>query len=612
MRTTKCVAIVLTAALIGSVTVPAASGQASAGPRISNTREADYLVRITVDPDVFPLNQETLERLLHGPAVTGKAIEEVLGPDAAGRFSISPDIEWLSELADSSAIGGMGGMAGGMMGGAGGGGTGGGMMGGGGGGGMGGGAMAGMGGVTTTPAQDSDTVARGMGATGGMVGGVVGGRRMSGVGGMGGGMMGGGMGGMGDGGLGNYYGYRAPTDSASSRSIQQRATIRLTVRLGNVDIKPVAKELLDAIVENLRGKLLDAHKGYESSLKELLTYAVTQRDQAERSIQSTDTAAASEGVREQLDQIVDLSALSPDTPLSEAIEVLKNSVQPPLQIVALWKDLQEGANVEPYTTSIDIDGMSSVRLGTALDLLVKGISDPLPGAPAVMYRIQDNVIVIGTSAALGIPSASAAGSRAQVDIRTLAARKDELTRAIQSLQLDQVSMEARRKAMYMQIEEIRTQAAKKLAEDTVTQELEKLVQISTSHLELLQQRVAAGQMPQAELASAQEGVARARIELARRREELSKLTGGGRIEQYDTELSEMAIDEAESRARLDVLRRQLADVQGQLTQASTFDPEAARIRIAQETLDIANRRVGELEARIANLQPPTVTVIGAN
>ncbi len=74
----------------------------------------------------------------------------------------------------------------------------------------------------------------------------------------------------------------------------------------------------------------------------------------------------------------------------------------------------------------------------------------------------------------------------------------------------------------------------------------------------------------------------------------------------------MAIDEAESRARLDVLRKQLVDVQGQLTQASTFDPEAARIRITQETLDIANRRVGELEARIASLRPPTVTVIGAN
>jgi hypothetical protein len=34
--------------------------------------------------------------------------------------------------------------------------------------------------------------------------------------------------------------------------------------------------------------------------------------------------------------------------------------------------------------------------------------------------------------------------------------------------------------------------------------------------------------------------------------------------------------------------------------------------MAQEALDIASRRVGELQRRIANLQPPMVTMIGAN
>lgn len=433
------------------------------------------------------------------------------------------------------------------------------------------------------------------------------------MGGMGGGMgMGGGGMSMGMGGMGMGTMYGTSTGSENTATVERNMVVRLTVALPD-EFGPVAKELLGALVVNLRNSLVGAHDKCVENLEGLLASAKLQQNKAEQNIQSGGAATSPETtrVREQLDTTVDLSSLSSQTPFSEAIEVLKNAVNPPLQIVALWRDLLDQANVEP-STPIDTDGMSHVRLGTALDLLLKGISGTLHDDPPVVYRVKDNVIVIGTRDALQMPSASATGQKGQTDIRVLATQKNELARAIQSLELDMVSMEARRKAMYRQMEEASVQADRRLAQDTVTQELEKLVQISTSHLELLQQRVTAGQMPQAELASAQESVARARIELARRREELTKLTGGGRIEQYDGELSKMAIDEAESRARLEVLRKQLADVQGQLTQASTFDPEAARIRIAQETLDLTNRRVGELETRLATLQPPTVTIIGDN
>ncbi|MBP7051130.1 MAG: hypothetical protein KBE65_08955 [Phycisphaerae bacterium] len=614
MRTAKCVVILLTVALIGTAATTAASGQDNAPQKPSNTRMADCLVRITADPAIVPLNEATVAGLIYSSGVRRRAIVEVLDVEPADPLQFVL-VEWLSgettqadaaqeQDAEMSRLyeqvygkdyAQMMGMSAGTSEKRGGGATSRRSMGG----------LGGMGGGMMGPTTPTGPAMGGM-SSGGVGGGIVGGRT--------GGGMGPGMGGMG--GSSNFSNYGsfggAATRSASSPTVEHSAVIKLTVDLPN-SVKPAAQELMDALMVNLRNNLVDTHDRYAEGLNRLLVSAKSQRDQAEQNVQSAGAAPSPEStsVRERLDQVVDLSALSSETPLEEAIAVLRNAVQPPLEIVALWKDLEEWAGASRYIP-IQIDGMSSVRLGTALDLLLKGISDPLPGAPPVVYRIRDNVIVIGTSNALGTSSSSASGVKNQADIRALAAQKDDLARTVQTLELNQVSMEARRKAMYMQIEEARQQAAKKVAEDTVTQELEKLVQLSTSHLELLQQRVAAGQMPQAELASAQESVARARIELARRREELTKLTGGGRIEQYESELSKMAIDEAESRARLDVLRRQLADVQGQLTQASTFDPEAARIRVAQETLDIANRRVGELEARIASLQPPTVTVIGTN
>ncbi|MCX5646896.1 MAG: hypothetical protein NTZ17_19785, partial [Phycisphaerae bacterium] len=123
---------------------------------------------------------------------------------------------------------------------------------------------------------------------------------------------------------------------------------------------------------------------------------------------------------------------------------------------------------------------------------------------------------------------------------------------------------------------------------------------------------AAGRVSAAELAAAEKNMAQARIDLARRREELSKQAGGGQLEEFTRELSRMAIDKAEKEAQLQIVRKQLDEVQRQLAQVLAFDPEAARLRTAQESLNITSGRVAELQMRLSNLQPPMVTMIGAN
>jgi hypothetical protein len=364
-------------------------------------------------------------------------------------------------------------------------------------------------------------------------------------------------------------------------------------------------------VESLRRSLAKAHVRYVENLNEVLASARFQRDKVQEELRRNATEPSADGVsvKKQLDTIVDLSVLTAQMPFQEALNVLKNSVAPPLQIVAMWYDLMDSSHVEA-STPINIDGMPAVRLGTALDLLLKGM--PKPSDPPLVYQIRDNVVVIGTSATLGTANTPAADAKRQVDVTALADQRNELARAIRILELDLVSMEARRKAMSLQIEEAKQEADRQLNRDTVTQELEKLVAISTANVENLQKMVATGRVAQADVAPAQESAARARIELARRREELTRLTSGGRIEQYTSQLSAMAIDEAEKRARLEVLHTQSDSVQKQLARVSAFDPEAAGVRAAQESLDVLSRRIGAIQARLATLQPPTVVVIGAD
>ena len=106
-------------------------------------------------------------------------------------------------------------------------------------------------------------------------------------------------------------------------------------------------------------------------------------------------------------------------------------------------------------------------------------------------------------------------------------------------------------------------------------------------------------------------MARARIDLARRREELSKQAGGGQLEEFTKELSRLAIDKAEKEAQLQIVRKQLDEVQRELSQALAFAPEAADPHGPGSSRH-RRRRVAELQTRMANLQPPMVTTIGAN
>jgi len=101
-------------------------------------------------------------------------------------------------------------------------------------------------------------------------------------------------------------------------------------------------------------------------------------------------------VYERLEQRVDLSELSPNMPLREAIDIIRNSVSPSLHIIVMWRNLFEEADIDQYTP-INMDGLDDVRLITGLELLLRSIS---PGFAPIGYIVQDGVITIDTVEAL--------------------------------------------------------------------------------------------------------------------------------------------------------------------------------------------------------------------
>ncbi len=102
-------------------------------------------------------------------------------------------------------------------------------------------------------------------------------------------------------------------------------------------------------------------------------------------------------VAEQLEQKVDLSRLTPGTTFGEAIEVLRTSVEPPLSIQVVWRNLDEVAAIK-RDTQVQVDGPRQVRLRDALDGLLRAAT-PAPSNQAqvdnpVSYHLENGVVTI--------------------------------------------------------------------------------------------------------------------------------------------------------------------------------------------------------------------------
>ena len=110
------------------------------------------------------------------------------------------------------------------------------------------------------------------------------------------------------------------------------------------------------------------------------------------------TALRNRAVYKQLQQTVDISPLTLNTSLSDAVELLRNSTEPPLKIVVMWRDLSDNANIEQDTT-IQMDGVSGIRLHTGLDILLRAVSTNFA---KLGYILKDGIIIIATKDSLPV------------------------------------------------------------------------------------------------------------------------------------------------------------------------------------------------------------------
>jgi len=502
---------------------------------------------------------------------------------------------------------------------------------------------------------------------------------------------------------GGLYGYNTTSTTPQQRigmttadtTDEQIYLFSLSVHLPE-DIKPLAKEYMNALVNNLRQVLTNAYNEYEEKLENLLQFAESRRDHAQsrlaKAMEQTKSIGpapvieqnpADAAVHERLEQIVDLSNLTSSMPFIDVIEMLSNSVDPPLQIQPNWRDLLENAEVE-QTTPAGMDPLTGIKLRKALEILLDGLSgdfaelkyvvdegviliatvDSLPrkmvpcvyeipalahsagGAKDLIDTIQNTIdpeswLDLGASGEGTItpyPSQQPrklailqtyenhqkiqkllesvkidipAGTPSEVPEEILLSEKNNLLREKQNLEMELARLRGRMPAIEEQIVRIKQEIDQKVQGDQVSEELRKILAVQVKYFERVKRLVDDGSVSNSELDDAEEKLTRAKIELAMRSEQIGASAGTDQLAKFSNEIATLAIDMAEKRAMLEIVSNQLNRIEQQLMVSTILDPQVSQIRLAVRALEIADRRVNELNTLALNVRPPTVSVLGA-
>lgn len=196
--------------------------------------------------------------------------------------------------------------------------------------------------------------------------------------------------------------------------------------------------------------------------------------------------------------------------------------------------------------------------------------------------------------------------------RAILADIDRLRSDLQRITMDWASSDVIAKATSERIAEIRATIGKQLEDDEITRELERIVQISEDQLAVMEGEHRAGRIRSSELGPAKMDLAQARIELAKRREQMSKSTGGDLISSLNKELADLSINVIQDEAQIASIEEQLKKARDLLELADEYERDSLKADIAKRHLEEAIVLREQIARKSRLIQPPSVSVIGGD
>jgi hypothetical protein len=193
---------------------------------------------------------------------------------------------------------------------------------------------------------------------------------------------------------------------------------------------------------------------------------------------------------------------------------------------------------------------------------------------------------------------------------TVLAEISGINQNLQALKMQKASNDAMIEQTSKRIAQTGQSVQEQLKADVITTELESIVKLNEEQLAAVQQLVKAGNASAAEIAQPSEKLARAKIDLAMRRQELSKSAGGDLLASLNNELASLVFEATQYDAQMQSLQEQLRETEGLVTKADEYELLSLKADIVRHGLQESLLWRDQLERRKNMLLAPVVSVIG--
>ncbi len=488
MKTTKPAVILLTLVLLTTAGINPVAAMEK--PKISNTRTASCLVKITTDPSILPGGIIAIDYLMHSSGIAGKAAREVLDipPDVASELFKVEEIE--SIFPDSAG---------------------------------------GTGGVGIPPGTLS--------------------------------------------GASSYYGTTTSTTRTTRR--MPPTTVRIPARTTTTP-----------------------------------TTSATSRRTPSRSPARTTTPASRPPTRTTTPRTPTITSPLPSA--NEEIILFRLHVEFPESLNVLMSIMFGDKPVDKKTIT---EGPIKPAAEEFMAALIDNLRSALSGASEQHSAKLNKQLKLADKEAI---RAEQELVRMQAELRDISGSRDlsrnvilrnisELHKKLQTNMMDMTSYKSTIEATTKRIAETKAQIKEKLSYDTVAHELQKIIDINAEQVRRLESKGP----HEPETAKARENLAKARVELAKRREELSKSEGGNLISTLNQVLADASMQENEAMGQIRNLQKQIEEAEVLLSRADDYELLSLKADIARQNLEETLLWRARLGRNIRSIQPPDVTVIGA-
>ncbi|MBW8040329.1 MAG: hypothetical protein FVQ85_10050 [Planctomycetes bacterium] len=186
-----------------------------------------------------------------------------------------------------------------------------------------------------------------------------------------------------------------------------------------------------------------------------------------------------------------------------------------------------------------------------------------------------------------------------------------LRQILQSAKMKRASDEMLYEATAKRIAETKDKRKQRVDNDSITSELRSMLYVHEKGLQEAQKLYDAGDASLANIQDIKEKIVRAKIELAQRREQIINPAGGVEISSLNDELATLSIQTDLAHQEIHSFEKQLKEAENLLKNADTYELLSLKADIAKQNLEEALLWRARLGRNNRSIQPPDVTVIGA-